>query len=333
MTISGALTGARSIDAYAQKIIQHNLDGLFSRTYTMRGNEFAELKAFAAIVQHKSFARAADHLAVSPSALSQTIRALEERLGVRLLNRTTRSVAPSEAGARLLERLAPALEELEASVAAVTNERGKLAGTLRINLPRICCDYFIAPMLGAFHRAHPDIVLDLFVDDAIVDIVAGGFDAGIRLGERLAKDMVAIKIGDELELMALASKDYLARCGKPQKPQDLHLHRCINIRMPTRGAPYRWEFAQGRREFEISVEGPLIVNDPATALRAAMDGLGIAYVVGLQAASLIAEGKLVRVLENWSPRFPGFYLYYPSHRQVPPILRAFVQFLKGRRKT
>lgn len=297
----------------------------------MRGHEFAELRAFAAIVQHKSFARAAEHLAVSPSALSQTIRSLEERLGARLLNRTTRSVAPSEAGARLIERLAPALDALEASVAAVTNERGKVAGTLRINLSRICCDYFIAPMLGEFHRAHPDIVLDLFVDDAIVDIVAGRFDAGIRLGERLAKDMVAIKISDDLELMAVGSKDYFARHGKPQKPQDLHQHRCINIRLPTHGAPYRWEFEQGRREFEISVDGPLIVNDAATALRAAMDGVGIAYVIGLQAAPFIAQGKLVRVLQSWSPRFPGFYLYYPSHRQVPATLRAFVQFLKRKR--
>jgi DNA-binding transcriptional LysR family regulator len=297
----------------------------------MRGSEFSELKAFAAVVDHKSFARAADHLAVSPSALSQTIRALEERLGVRLLNRTTRSVAPSEAGVRLMARLGPALEELEASITAITEHSGKLAGTLRINLPRVCCDYFIAPLLGEFYRAHPQIRLDLFVDDAIVDIVAGRFDAGIRLGERLAKDMVAVKIGPELELMAVGSKEYFAHHGKPQKPQDLHHHRCINIRMATNGAPYRWEFMQGRREFEISVEGPLIVNDPRTALQAAIDGVGITYVVGVEAAPHVAAGRLVRVLESWSPRFPGFYLYYPSHRQVPPTLRAFVQFLKGKR--
>jgi DNA-binding transcriptional LysR family regulator len=297
----------------------------------MRGSEFAELKAFAAVVNHKSFARAADHLAVSPSALSQTIRSLEERLGVRLLNRTTRSVAPSEAGARLISRLAPALEELAASVAEVSEQRGKVAGTLRINLPRVCCEYFIAPRLGEFHRAHPEITLDLFADDAIVDIVAGRFDAGIRLGERLAKDMVAIKISNELELTAVASKEYLSRHGKPQQPQDLHQHRCINIRMATNGAPYRWEFAHGRREFEISVQGSLIVNDSRIALQAAVDGVGIAYVIGIESAALIAEGRLVRVLESWSPRFPGFYLYYPSHRQVPPTLRAFVQFLKGRR--
>jgi DNA-binding transcriptional LysR family regulator len=240
-------------------------------------------------------------------------------------------VAPSEAGEQLIARLGPALEELEASVTAVSEHRGKVAGTLRINLPRVCCNYFIAPKLAAFHRAHPEVVLDLFVDDAIVDIVAGRFDAGIRLGERLAKDMIAIKISDELDLVAVASKDYLARHGKPQKPQDLHQHRCINIRMPTNGAPYRWEFAQGRREFEISVEGPLLVNDPSTALRAAADGVGIAYVIGIEAASMIAEGKVVRVLENWSPRFPGFYLYYPSHRQVPPTLRAFVQFFRTKR--
>ena len=297
----------------------------------MRGSEFAELKAFAAVVHHKSFARAADHLAVSPSALSQTIRALEERLGVRLLNRTTRSVAPSAAGERLIARLGPALDELEASVNAISEQSGKIAGTLRINLPRVCSDYFIAPRLGAFHRAHPEITLDLFVDDAIVDIVAGRFDAGIRLGERLAKDMIAVKISEELELVAIASKDYLARHGRPLKPQDLHQHRCINIRMPTSGAPYRWEFAQGRREFEMSVDGPLLVNDPGAAIMAAMDGVGIAYVIGIQAAPMLAAAKVVRVLENWSPRFPGFYLYYPSHRQVPPTLRAFVQFFKAKR--
>lgn len=230
-----------------------------------------------------------------------------------------------------MQRLGPALEQLEASVSAVAEERGKIAGTLRINLPRVCCDYFIAPRLGEFYRAHPEITLDLVDDDAIVDIVAGRFDAGIRLGERLAKDMVAIKISDELELMALGSKDYFARNGKPQKPQDLHEHRCINIRMPTNGAPYRWEFTQGRRELEIAVEGPLIVNDPRTALQAAVDGVGIAYVVGLEAQSLMSGGQLVRVLENYWPRFPGFYLYYPSQRQVPATLRAFVQFFKYKR--
>jgi DNA-binding transcriptional LysR family regulator len=298
----------------------------------MRGSEFAELKAFAAIVNHGSFARAAAHLRVSPSALSQTIRALEERLGVRLLNRTTRSVAPSEAGERLIARLAPSLAELEAAVADVKSLSSKPAGPLRINVPRIAATQLIAPMLGPFHQTYPDIVLDVVVDDSLTDIVAGRFDAGIRLSERLEKDMVALKIGEDLQMIAVASPAYIKQHGAPSTPRELQNHRCINFRLPTSGNLYRWEFARGQREFELSVDGPLIVNDVDLALQAAAQGVGIAYVFDDQAKVLIAAGKLTRLLEPWSPHFPGFYFYYPSRRQTRPALRALIDFLTARNR-
>ncbi|XYI02599.1 LysR family transcriptional regulator [Sorangium sp. So ce1128] len=294
----------------------------------MRGRDFADLRAFAAIVEHGSFARAAAHLRVSPSALSQTIRGLEERLGVRLLNRTTRSVAPSEAGTRLLSRLAPAMAELDAAVADVKTFGDRPAGVLRINSARAAAIWYLAPLLGPFHEAHPDIVLDVVVEDAITDIVARRFDAGVRLGERLEKDMVAVKLSGDLAMMAVASPGYLARHGVPATPRDLHRHRCVNGRWPTDGSLYRWEFEKGKQSLEVAVEGPLIVNDAELALRAALDGVGIAYVFDEQARPWVEAGKLTRVLEAWSPSFPGFYLYYPSGRQAPPALRAFIEFLR-----
>ncbi|XXU13823.1 LysR family transcriptional regulator [Sorangium sp. So ce861] len=294
----------------------------------MRGREFADLTAFAAIVEHGSFARAAAHLRVSPSALSQTIRGLEERLGVRLLNRTTRSVAPSEAGARLLSRLSPALTELEAAVADVKALRDRPSGVLRINTARVAAVWCLAPLLGPFHEEHPEIVLDVVVEDAIADIVARRFDAGVRLGERLERDMVAVKLSGDFSMMAVASPAYLARHGAPATPRDLHRHRCINTRWPTDGSLYRWEFEKGKQSLEVAVEGPLIVNDVDLALRAAVDGVGIAYVFDEQARPLVEAGRLTRVLEPWSPSFPGFYLYYPSRRQTPPALRAFIEFLR-----
>lgn len=296
----------------------------------MRGSEFAELNAFAAVVERKSFVRAAAHLGISPSALSQTMRTLEERLGVRLLNRTTRSVAPTQAGTKLMERLAPLLEQLEGSVREVKSARNAHAGLLRVNMPRLACQHCIAPLLGDFARAYPDIVLDITIEDALSDIVAGRFDVGIRLGERLAQDAVALKLGRELELMAVASPEYFAKHGKPATPADLHEHRCINIRMPTTGAVYKWEFQKGRREFEVAVSGPLIVNDADTALRAAIDGVGITYSLDPAVRTLLSAGSLERVLAEWSPRFPGLYLYYPGRRQPPPTLKAFIDFVRSR---
>ena len=295
----------------------------------MRGSEFAELSAFAAIVEHGSFVRAAAHLGVSPSALSQTIRALEERLGVRLLNRTTRSVAPSAEGDRLLARLAPALAEIRSAVADVHELRDRAVGTVRLNVASSAAIHVLGPLIGRFLAAYPDVTLDITVDDVLTDIVAGRFDAGIRLGERLEKDMVALPVSGDLSLVAVASPDYLARHGTPKTPADLLHHRCINGRMPTSGGIYQWEFERGTKELTMSVSGPLIANNPALGVQAAIDGVGIAYLIDLDVAEALAAGRLVRVLTAWSPTFPGFSLYYPSRRHVSGPLRALIEFLKG----
>jgi DNA-binding transcriptional LysR family regulator len=295
----------------------------------MRGSDYAELRAFAAILEHGSFARAASQLGISPSALSQTIRGLEERLGIRLLNRTTRSVAPSEAGARLLARLLPALADLDAAVADVRSLRDTPSGMLRINTTRLAAVHYLAPLIAPFQRAYPDIVLDVIVEDRLVDIVAERFDAGIRLGEMVEKDMVAVKIGDDLKMIVVAAPSYVERFGAPETPRDLRGHRCINFRWPTDGSLYRWEFERGEEKIEAAVEGPLIVNEPEIAIRAALDGVGLAYLFDYQVRPFVASGKLVRLLEEWSPPFPGFYLYYPSRRQMPPALRAFIDFLQS----
>jgi DNA-binding transcriptional LysR family regulator len=213
----------------------------------MRGSDFAELKAFAAAVERESFARAVDHLGFSPSALSQTIRQLVTRLGVRLLNRTMRSVAPTSAGARLYERIVPVIQELDAAVAEAVEATGRTAGTLRINTLGMAPDKLIAPRLGRFHRAYPQVVLDIVIDDGLSDIVAGRFDAGIRVGERLEKDMIAIRLTPDVEMTAVASPDYLAHHGEPKTPADLHHHICINLRFPGSGAIYRWRFEKRAR--------------------------------------------------------------------------------------
>jgi DNA-binding transcriptional LysR family regulator len=295
----------------------------------MRGSEFAELTAFVAVAEHKSFSRAAGHLRVSPSALSQTIRHLEERLGARLLNRTTRSVALSKAGERLLARVRPSMSELDSAVAEVRESRGVPSGSLRINAPRIAALRFIAPLIGRFNAAYPDIVLDIKVEDALTDIVAGRFDAGIRLGESLDKDMVAVKLSRELEMWAVGSPDYFARHGVPKTPRELLKHRCLNWRWPSDGTLYRWEFEKDGRAFEVAVDGPLIVNDTGLYLRGALDGVGLAYMMDDEVRPWLEAGRLKRVLKDWSPRFPGFHLYYPNRRQVPAPLRAFIDLLRS----
>jgi DNA-binding transcriptional LysR family regulator len=293
----------------------------------MRGGEFADLRSFAAIVEHGSFARAAANLGVSPSALSQTIRGLETRLGVRLLNRTTRSVAPTDAGTRLLERLLPAMTEFDAAVAEVKAESGRPSGTLRINCPRTAAIHVLGPLIGPFLKAYPEITLDIVTEEKLVDIVAGRFDAGIRLGEKVEQDMVAVKFGGDLEMLVVGSPDYFAQHGKPKTPRDLQAHRCINTRWPTDGSLYRWEFERGTEKLEAAVAGSLIVNEPEIAVQAAVDGIGLAYLFRYQIQSALVAGKLIAVLKDWTPPFPGFYLYYPSRRQMPPALRAFVDFI------
>jgi DNA-binding transcriptional LysR family regulator len=299
----------------------------------MRGSEFAELKAFAAVVERASFARAADHLGLSPSALSQTIRQLEARLGVRLLNRTTRSVAPTTAGSRLHERIAPMILEMDAAVAEAVAATGRTAGTLRINTLGMAAKKIIAPRLGRFHRAHPDVVLDIMIDDSLSDIVASGFDAGIRVGERLEKDMIAVRITPDVKMLALASPEYVARHGEPRTPADLHRHACINWRFPGSGRIYRWEFENKGRRLEMNVEGPLISNHQDVVIEGALQGLGILYAYDADRVDeAVACGRLTRVLADWSLTSPGLYLYYSNRRHPQPALRAFIDCLLDRDK-
>jgi DNA-binding transcriptional LysR family regulator len=293
----------------------------------MRGSDHAELRAFVAIADHGSFVRAAAHLRISASALSQIIRALEARLGVRLLNRTTRSVAPSEAGAQLLSRLRPALADLDAAVAAVAMARETPSGSLRVNASRIAAVHYIAPLVGPFLKAYPDVKLEVVVDDRLIDIVAGGFDAGVRLGERLARDMVAVKLSGDLEMMMVAAPAYLERHGTPRTPQDLAGHRCLSYRTPTDGSLYRWELDRRGEKLDVAVDGPLIVTEPEMLTQVALAGAGIAYLFAHQVRDHVASGALVQLLPDWTPAFPGFYIYYPSRRHMAPPLRAFLDFM------
>lgn len=294
----------------------------------MRGSDYAELRAFAMIAEHRSFRRASAHLGMSPSALSQTLGRLEARLGVTLLNRTTRSVSLSEAGEGLLSRLRPALADLDAAVMSVASARGVIAGTLRINTTRIAARYYLAQFLAPLLMENPDLVLDVTVEEGLVDIVEGGFDAGIRLGERLHADMVALPISGEQRMMCVASPAYLARTGTPLTPGELRGHSCLNYRWPTDQSLYRWEFERDGQEIEIGVEGPIVVNDTDMLVRAAIDGLGIAYLLEDQVSDAVGSGRLSSLLTDWTPRFPGFYLYYPSRRQASPALRALIAIVQ-----
>jgi DNA-binding transcriptional LysR family regulator len=297
----------------------------------MRGSEFAELKAFVAVVDRASFARAADHLGLTRSALSQTVRHLEERLGVQLLNRTTRSVAPTRAGSRLHERIAPTILEMDAAVVEAIAGTGRTAGTLRINTLGMAAKKIIAPRLGRFHRAHPDVVLDIVIDDGLSDIVAGRFDAGIRVGERLEKDMIAVRLTPDVKLLAVASPDYLAKHGEPSTPADLRSHACINWRFPGSGRIYRWEFMKKGKKLEVAVEGPLVSNHQDVVVEAALQGLGILYAYDHdRVAEAIANGRLKRVLTDWSPMSPGLFLYYSNRRHPQPALRAFIDCMLDR---
>lgn len=298
----------------------------------MRGQEYAELKAFVAIVEHGSFRQAAAHLGVSASALSQTLKVLEQRLGTRLLNRTTRSVGLTDAGARLLNKAGPAFAELEAAVVQASASSDLIAGRLRINSTRDAAVHYLAPLAAPFLQAHPGIELEIGIDDRLVDIVGLGFDAGVRLGERLEQDMVAIKLSGLLEMKVVAAPGYLQRHGTPLTPQDLHTHCCLAYRRPTDGSVYRWEFEKDGKALEVAVRGRLLVSDPAILTRVVLDGAGIAYVFAHQVQQHLDDGSLVQVLADWTPAFAGFYLYYPGRRLMTAPLRAFVDFLSQARR-
>jgi len=294
----------------------------------MRGFEFAELKAFAAVVERNSFVRAAEHLGLSPSALSQTIRQLEGRIGTRLLNRTTRSVAPTASGEMLYSRIAPLFREMEAAVAETSEAAGQTTGTLRINTLGIAARTIIAPRLSRFHQAYPDVVLDIVVDDALADIVVGRFDAGIRVGGRLEKDMIAVRLTPDLNMVVVASPGYLAERGIPKTPADLHRHACINWRLQVDGRQYRWEFEKKGQKLEVAVDGPVVTNHADIGIAAALNGLGIAYHFDRDGvAEHLAQGRLVQVLADWSVSRPGLFLYYPNRQHQPALLAAFIACL------
>lgn len=291
---------------------------------------FNDLSAFAAVAREKSFTRAAAKLGVSPSALSQTIRNLEERLGLRLLTRTTRSVGSTEAGERLLQTVAPRFEEIQAELAALSALRDKPAGTVRITTGEHPAISLLQPALKKILPDHPDINVEIIIDYGLTDIVAEGFDAGVRLGEQVAKDMIAIPIGPDMRMAVVASPAYFDKHPYPKTPHDLTAHNCINVRLPTYGGLFPWDLQQNGREVNVRGEGQLVFNSLAMRLASALDGLGVTYMPEDQVLPYIADGRLVRVLEDWCPPFPGYHLYYPSRRQKSPALALLVDILRHR---
>jgi DNA-binding transcriptional LysR family regulator len=297
----------------------------------MRGTQFAEMSAFAAIAEQKSFAKAATLLGIGRSTLSQNLRSLEERLGLRLLNRTTRSVSLTEAGARLLARVRPALDELTAAADEATDQHDMPRGLLRLVVQPPVATFMIAPLLARFMRAYPGIQLDVAVIKMPGDIVQDGFDAGIRIGEQVERDMIAMRVMGAARFLVVGSPDYLARYSAPKSPRDLRDHDCIRNRLPN-GAIFGWDFAKNGRVVHAAVNGRLIVNEIELSIRAVLDGLGLAYLLRDYIAADIAAGRLVPVLEDWTPSISGFFLYHSSRRRTTAPLQAFIAFVKDEAK-
>jgi DNA-binding transcriptional LysR family regulator len=289
-----------------------------------------DLVAFLAVARDRSFTRAAARLGVTPSALSHTVRGLEERLGVRLLNRTTRSVTPTEAGERLLERVGPRFDEIEAEIAALGELRDKPAGNIRITTDPHAIETVLWPKLRKLLVEYPDINVELVSDYGLKDISAEGYDAGVRLGELVAKDMITVPISPEMRLVAVASPSYFARRPIPQAPQELSSHRCINFRQPTSGGLYAWEFEKNGRELRVRVDGQLVFSSNPMMLQAALGGFGLAYLFEDEVQPHVQAGTLIQVLSDWSPPFPGYHLYYPSRRQHTPAFTVLVDALRYR---
>jgi DNA-binding transcriptional LysR family regulator len=292
---------------------------------------FNDLAAFAVVAEQRSFTRAAAQLGVSQSALSQTIKTLEQRLGLPLLTRTTRSVLPTEAGERLLRTIAPRFEEIGRELAHLSALRDKPAGTVRITAGEHPAMSILQPALKGFLPAYPDIRVELIVDYGLTDIVAGGYDAGVRLGEQVAKDMIAVRIGPEMRMALVGSPAYFKKNPPPRSPQDLTAHNCINVRLPTYGGLFPWGLEKDGREVKVRGDGQLVFNNLGLRLSSALDGLGVAYLPEDQVLRHVAQGNLVRVLEDWCPPFPGYHLYYPSRRHASPALSLLIDKLRYRR--
>src|SRR6266704_10660 len=290
-------------------------------------DELSVLSAFLAVAEERSFTRAAKRIGVTQSALSHAIRGLEEQIGVRLLARTTRSVSATEAGEQLLAHLRPALGDIRGALDLISGLRDKPAGRVRLLVSPLAATTVLAPKLGQLARDYPDVVLDVTTDESRVDLVAAGFDAGIHLGEFIERDMVAIRVSKDLRPAIVGSPRYFEAHPKPASPRDLTSHRCINFRHGS-DAVYRWEFDKGKQSLTVAVNGPLIVDDVEMMICAAIDGVGLAFLGDERAAPHLASGTLIRVLEDWCPPFPGFFLYYPSRRQQPAALSALIDTLR-----
>lgn len=294
-------------------------------------DDFTGVAALLSVAEKRSFTRAAKDLAVTPSAVSQSIRSLEERVGLRLLQRTTRSVGLTEAGEKFVERVGPALQGLNDALESLGELRDRPSGVLRVNVPRMVYADLIGPRLAEFLRAYPEIKIEICIDQTLANIVGQGFDCGIRLGETLDPEMIAVRVSGDQRLVVVGSPKYFAAHGKPKHPRDLHRHACITYRRLTTGGIYRWEFTENGKDFEISVEGRIVVNDAEVMVDAAVQGLGLAHVFETTAYDSIAKKKLVRVLDAYCESFPGFFLYYPSRANIAPKLQAFVDFMKIRK--
>ena len=296
----------------------------------MRRQDINDLIAFLAIAREGSFTKAAAKLGVSQSALSHTMRGLEERLGVRLLTRTTRKVSATAAGERLVRSLGPRFEEIEGELDALSELREKPAGTIRITAGEHAAVAALEPALAKLLPDYPDINVEIIVDYGLTDIVADRYDAGVKLGEQVAKDMIAVRIGPDMRMAVVGAPSYFARRSRPSKPQDLTAHQCINLRLPTYGGLYAWEFEKRGRELKVRVEGQLVFNNLALRLKSALAGLGLAYLPEDQVRSHVADGRLVQVLGDWCPPFSGYHLYYPSRRQLTPAFGLLVDTLRYR---
>ena len=293
----------------------------------MKRTQLSQLAVLSAVAAHGGFRGAARELGIAPSAVSHAVASLEASLGVRLLARTTRSVAATEEGRQLLERLRPALDDIAHALDRAAEARERPAGNLRITAPRFVADLILAPRLGDFLGRYPDIVLEIANEDGFTDIVQGGYDAGIRLGESLEADMIAVKVGPDLTSAVVAAPSYFERFPAPCHPRDLAAHRCIRRRF-SNGTIYRWEFEKDGEEITVSVNGPLILGEDRPIIKAALGGAGLAYVFESRVSEYVASGRLVGVLEDWCAPYAGPYLYYPSRRLMRPALRAFIDFFR-----
>lgn len=296
----------------------------------MATNKIDDLQAFVAVARDQSFTKAAARLGITPSALSHSMRTLEERLGIRLLARTTRNVSPTEAGERLIRSIAPLFDQIATEVEALGELRDKPAGTIRITCSDDAIELYLRPKLADFLKNYPDINLELFVDYGFTNVVEERFDAGIRLGEAISKDMIAARISPDWRLAVVGSPAYFARCPAPATPHELTNHACVNIRHRPSGAIYAWEFEKDGQAFTVKCDGQLVFNSIMHMMNGAIDGIGLAYVPEALAAPYIADGRLKEVLADWCPYFQGFHLYYPNRRQTSPAFSAFVEAMRYR---